>query len=555
LNSQSGVELIELNTRLLDNGLGLIDSPADLNACLNAHGLYNSVQCVLRLSPEVHRRIADLPHGIVTTPIRFDALQAYSTYLHETIHWWQHIGSTTGIMLSLSYPAQAHANHPRLKDLLRKIGPKKSIRRWATTAAGASRPETPRGLANIAVNNHFDIEFFRILAMDPRVIRQVVEHPLFDSIGHSYTTAYGNVLLILAATLNDDFGVIPDPRGWEKELDALRAHKVRGPYHGSDVLVSPVGARQIFEGHARFGQLQFLYFASGKRLGWDDIRAKGMLAGIYGEAFECFLEFAHINWPPSIDHPTVALFMLVCDMAINASAGFPIPLRNFTTFVGDTDPGMRFLLLCRAIATKRPDVMERIAEYSREEYGEVSEALADALLIDPPLSVADRVARWADDSEAVGSLLAEYRTFAYSPENLAVRLLFSHFVAFCRDKRTKPEFFCWPGAWMTGGRVSAEVSSLFDRHSAPFMDKADDGGIYPRLMPDRNQTVVQAAFNTFYAMNVTYEMTRQWIARDGPFEYDYGWLSSTGTAVEFKEFGDRHFEMVYHVHPDCFELV
>ena len=87
------------------------------------------------------------------------------------------------------------------------------------------------------------------------------------------------------------------------------------------------------------------------------------------------------------------------------------------------------------------------------------------------------------------------------------------------------------------------------------MDKADDGGIYPRLMPDRNQTVVQAAFNTFYAMNVTYEMTRQWIARDGPFEYDYGWLSSTGTAVEFKEFGDRHFEMVYHVHPDCFELV
>ena len=40
-------------------------STSELKACLNAHGLYNSFQFVLRLSPEVHRKIEALPKGII----------------------------------------------------------------------------------------------------------------------------------------------------------------------------------------------------------------------------------------------------------------------------------------------------------------------------------------------------------------------------------------------------------------------------------------------------------------------------------------------------------
>jgi hypothetical protein len=43
-----------------------------------------------------------LPTGIVTEAINFDGLQAFSTYLHETIHWWQHVGSTIGLLRSLA---------------------------------------------------------------------------------------------------------------------------------------------------------------------------------------------------------------------------------------------------------------------------------------------------------------------------------------------------------------------------------------------------------------------------------------------------------------------
>ncbi len=546
---------VDWNVDLLDNSVGMIHSPIDLNACLNARGLYNFFQCVLRLSPEIHRRIAAMPEGIVTGGINFDNMQAYSTYLHETVHWWQHVGSTTGFLLSLSYPGQAHANYTHLKELTKLIGPKKSILRFVEEAEGpGSTPETPAGLSSVVVNNHFDIEFFRLLAKNPRLIRQIVEHPLFDCVGHSYEIAYGNIVLILASTLDEAFRVFPDPRGWEKEFATLRTRKEEGYYWGSDVTITQIGADQIFEGQARFAQLQFLYFASGGRLAWDDVRSKGLLRGIYGEAFESFLHLTDLDWPPRIDHPVVALFLLVCDIAMNPGAGFPMPLRVFTTFITDVDPGFRFLFLCRTIA-RRPDLARTIQRYSRDEYAEVSEALTGPLSIDSPLAIAAAIARWASANEPLKSLESEHLSFDYSAVNLPVHFLFSHFLAFNRDKLSRPEFFCWPGAWMTGERASAEIGRLFDRHSAPFIDKADDGGIYPRLTTARSETMIQATFESFYAANVTYDMTRQWVAKAGPFEYDYRWLSSSAAQTDMKNFADRHFEQIYGVHPDAFEIL
>ena len=68
---------------------------------------------------------------------------------------------------------------------------------------------------------------------------------------------------------------------------------------------------------------------------------------------------------------------------------------------------------------------------------------------------------------------------------------------------------------MAGDRLSLEVETLFHRHEELFMDKPDDGGIYPRLMPGKDETVVQEVFERFYAVNVAYDLTRQWIATSG----------------------------------------
>jgi hypothetical protein len=485
----------------------------------------------------------------------FDSLRAYSTYLHETIHWWQHIGSTTGLLLSLSYPGQAHANYNQLKKLISMIGPKKSMLRFVETSGAPSEPDTPKGLANIVVNNYFDIEFFRILTTSPGMIRQAAGHPLFDCIGHSYRIAYGNIVLILASLFDKEFRFLPDPRTWSDVFHKLREQNVKGYYYRSDVDVVPVGAHDVFEGQARFGQLQFLHFISGGKLAWDDVKAMRMLDGIYGKAFNHFLRLADLEWPPTIDHPVVALFLLLCDIAINPSAGFPMPLITPRTFIPDVDPGFRFFFLCRMVAKKRPDTARMITNYSRAEYEEASEALCEPMMVDSPLAVAKTVCSWLEESDEIRTLMDEHKTFGYGPVNLPVRMLLAHFIGYCRDKLERPEFFCWPGAWKTGNRATRDIADLFERQSAPFLDKPDDSGIYPRLMDGKEESVVQASFDAFYAMNVTYDLTRQWVAMPGPFEYDYRWLASTGTPEVMKKFADVHFEKIYGASPDEFEIL
>jgi len=101
--------------------------PPELHSCWNARGLYNPMQFVLRLRPDIHKELESIEPGIrLARELQFKSIQAFSTYFHETIHWWQHVGSTLGLMLSLIYPAQAHINNRDLIKLLKDIGPFKS---------------------------------------------------------------------------------------------------------------------------------------------------------------------------------------------------------------------------------------------------------------------------------------------------------------------------------------------------------------------------------------------------------------------------------------------
>src|ERR1043166_5494801 len=97
---------MKLNKHLLQHS----DEVDSISAAYgDIRGLYNSMQFVLRLHPDIHAALENAPTGIVQAgEIDFNAFQAFSTYLHETIHWWQHMGSTSGLLLSLTYPAHLH---------------------------------------------------------------------------------------------------------------------------------------------------------------------------------------------------------------------------------------------------------------------------------------------------------------------------------------------------------------------------------------------------------------------------------------------------------------
>ena len=176
----------------------------NLHACINSHGLYNRVQYVLRLSPKVHRQLRNLPLQITDrSKITFGQVQAFSTLLHETIHWWQHIGSTAGLLLSLSEPVQSHSNYMHLKTFLREFGPKKSILRFVKQNS-LSEPKCGVRAMNIIVNNYQDLSFFQIISTSPQLIKEwsICDNPLFESVGHTYYVTYANTLHTLIESLN-----------------------------------------------------------------------------------------------------------------------------------------------------------------------------------------------------------------------------------------------------------------------------------------------------------------------------------------------------------------
>lgn len=532
--------------------------PPELHSCWNARGLYNPMQFVLRLRPDIHKELESIEPGIsLARELQFELIQAFSTYFHETIHWWQHVGSTLGLILSLIYPAQAHINNRDLIKLLKDIGPFKSILKYDSFHDTSLNYETDRRINRI-LNNWHDIEFFRWLVLDPKKASSVTKSPYFECLGHSYNIAWGSILWLLASTFDRDFNILPDIKLWEKEFHILSQEKVVGFYYGSDVILPPLGAREIFEGQARFSQLQYLYFSSEEKANWDDFERIGMLNGVYREAFDIFLKILGVPWPNTLGDPLVALFLLTCDIAINPTDGFPFDIYHFPSFILSVDPGIRFLRLCQSIQRNQPKLVDSIQGYTREEYLEVSEVLCKEISCRTPFTAAEKICGWSSTHPGCREILKEDNSFEFSFENLPVRVFFARFLRFQNDKFKVPEYFCWPGAWSAGGRKGGieleQAAELFETHSALFFDKAD-GNVYPRTFSEKNEQSIQMTFNTFYSWNAIYELTRQWTVQSGKFDYNFSWLTTKYSQSEITEWVNNHFENVYGVKPTSFQIL
>ncbi len=545
---------MKLNKQLLQHSDEVVDRSSA--AFGDIRGLYNSMQFVLRLHPDIHAVLENAPKGIVQAgDIDFNAVQAFSTYLHETIHWWQHMGTTSGLLLSLTYPAQLHLNHTHLRDFLVRSGPKKSILKYnSLNAKRENQASEEFRTINLILNNYFDIEFYRTLVINPSGVSRVVKNLYFDCMGHSYHIAYSSVLWLLSATFDPRLEHFPDPRLWSKEFKRLRDDKFTGYYYKSDIQLSPIGLREVFEGQARFTQLQYLHFGSGGNLEWEDFRAQGMLSTLYIKAFEQFLQLTESEWPNSVSDPLVALFLLVCDVSINPSDGFPFDIIHFESFIESTDPGIRFFLLCRLIAMKFPNFKRQIKGYSKSEYIEISETLSEAMACRSPLSAAQTIVNWSTESPQLRDLIMQGETFSFSQTNLPVRVVFERFIKFCEDKVKNPEFFCWPGAWAAGERCSEHFMETFYAHEALFTSKVDDD-IYPRRFPEKDERLVQSTFDAFYAWNIMYDLCRQWIIEEGEFRYFFFWLSNKIGLDEYCSWAAHLFRNSFGVLPDEFEIL
>ncbi len=527
-------------------------------SCLNAHGMYETMRFVLRLSPRNHELIDSLKFGQQSVgDISSEALQAYSTYIHETVHWWQHVGSTSGLLLSLSYLGQTHSNMNELHEVIATFGLKKPLKRWVDEVLlrEGHSAQAKLASANIAINNTLDVEYYKLYAHNPKKNAPwLIKQQHFESIGHGYHIAYGQLVGMLSDVIDPEFLVLPSAKHWEDQFARLTQEQCEGFYYGSPVRVPAVGLHAIYEGQARFVQLQFLNSTHTKTPSCQDWRDMGYLSGIYVEAFDQFLALSKSDWPEEINDPIIGLFLLICDLAINPTRGFSLDIESFEDFITDVDVGVRFTRLSLAVANL-PHLRNAIRSYSREEYVSVSEQLTAEVGYDHPIAALEAVSLWIDQSPRLDRLMSEHKTFEFEQTNLPVRVFLSHFVSFARDKLLHPEFFCWPGVWMVGERISDQTTELWLRHLSLFSDRGDKPGVYARNWPDRDEKTVKVMFERFYGIMALYDLTRQWILKDGPFVCNYDWLAENYSQEHADAWANDSFKQIYGVNLKDFEIL
>ncbi|MCU1302674.1 MAG: hypothetical protein JWQ87_2958 [Candidatus Sulfotelmatobacter sp.] len=527
-------------------------------ACLNAHGMYETMRFVLRLSPRNHELMETIEAGgFESGAISSETIQAYSTYIHETIHWWQHVGSTSGLLFSLSYLAQSHSSMEQLREVLTTFGPKKPLKGWTDNVLlkeGVSA-QAKLASANIAVNNALDVDYYKSYAYDPRAsIKWMIDQNHFESVGHTYFIVYGQLVGLIGDVIDPELSALPKITDWDAEIQRLNSEQVEGYYWRSPVRLPAVGMRAIYEGQARFVQLQFLDGAQGHSLPCTEWRHMGYLSGIYVEAFDAFLKLSGSEWPEQISDPIVGLFLLVCDLAINPTRGLQLDIDSFEDFILDVDVGIRFTRLSMAVK-ELSHLKAAVKDFSREEYIAISNDLIRETGYDHPLSGLQAVVQWGGTAPGLAKLMEEHRTFEFDRTNLPIRVFVSHFVAFCIDKFETPEFFCWPGKYMSGGGDEKDVREVWLRHLSLFSDRGDKNGVYPRKWPNRSEAAVMQTFNRFYGTITLYDLTRQWILKDGPFVYDYRWISENYSQEHADAWANDTFKQTYGVTLDEFEIV
>lgn len=531
----------------LDPDLIRPDELNEFHAALNVHGLYNTEQFVLRLSPKNHQLIdAITDTHFDHTSVSSETLQAYSTYLHETIHWWQHIGSTTGLLLSTCFPNQTHMNAHEIAEWCTLTKPTKPIKKWALNGEinGNTHKDRAQALGNIITNNFMDIHNFKLWILRPDLSQKIYEDRYFESQGHCFHLAYNGLLSNIQPIIDPNSNFLPSVNNWAEQFISLSEQKQQGYYYGSPIIGRKVSLIELWEGQTCFNQMQFLSCVTNNTK-LEDFRDAGMLHGVYEAAFIKFLKLSKLQMPTLATDPIVGLFLLVVDLAINPTEGFPCDISDFPNFVYQADPNIRFEMICTAIADNPNEFSIAINEYSNEEYWEISQKLADRCGITHIAKGWDEVQKWRSTFPEVAALMKEKELFQFQNSNMPLRVLLSFFIDFTSDKAICPEFFCWPGFWKSNH--PKKVEKLWLKNLSLFSDKAADGGIFIREFPNKEKSDLLNTLNVFFANSIIYNLSRQFIHEEGSFNFSFRWLSGKHTETYWKEFAEKEFKHLYGV--------
>lgn len=488
------------------------------NSMLNGtdvRGSYNTMQFAIRLRDDIRT-------ALNRNDLENDRIQAFSTSLHENIHWWQHIGSNFGFLFSLTYPAFAHLIKRNLDNLISDGIKYKSLIKFDEL----NNHKINNVDLNTILNTFYDIAYAKQFALDNKSISKIIkDNRFYLHIGHCYSIFYASTFSTISSTIDPEHTILPNSNEWAIKFRKLTENRVPGFFINSPVGISPLGVRAIYEGQAVFCQMQYLTVALDYDLTYSDFENVGLLHGIYLEAFHVYLQITKLEKPYDLIDPVVGLFLLVCDLAINPNNGFPEEIYDYEGFINKNDPGIRFVLICNSIALKPKYFCDKLKSYSKEEYITLNIELSESIGCKPSYETINTVLKWSQ-LDKMNQILNEEQDLKFSKENLSIRLMISKYYRFQEDKFKYPNVFCWFGLYARyGGKEfdSGIAESLFQKHHALFIDDYD-GEIKPVIFKGRREEDINESFNSFYYFTILYDLIYKWVSEEGKFNLKYKWL-------------------------------
>lgn len=546
---------MQLDPALL-NDAQLNDARDPIDPTTSIHGVYNHVVYILRLHPNVHNILNRVESGEdVENLTQLEIQQAISTLFHENLHWWQFVGSISGLIMSLSMPAQITANLGFFKEYLELTGSKKPITTYSDNNPRPDKTDNREFMViNQILNNFHDIYYYKVRIKRPEYVQSICNDKYFESIGHSFNITYSSCIGLLATTFDKNYSFLPNPGPWQEKFRELADKKVSGFYFGENIGIPPIGLADLYEGQARFNQMLYLHIASERMLDWSQFKQVGMLHTVYESAFLLFLDILEEDQPSSVDSPLVALFLLLIDIAINPAEGFVFDIDVFEEFINVTDPAIRFLYLCRAVKYEYPEFKSAITEYSGEQYLVISTLLCEAVGFISPIAYLNEVTEWCETKESIINLMKENENFDYEQGNILVRILFSRFLSFQQDKLICPEIFCWPGVYIIGSRRNKITDHFYLKHQALFKENLNMD-IAPSMLPGIDEKTLEDTAGDFYLNVALFELCQQWVLGAGDFKFNFKWLSKHYSSEEMESWAKDAFITTFGVSPDDFEIV
>lgn len=540
-------------THPIADQLGVWKLPPNLRSCLNARGLNDPLRFVVRLRPDIHRNLETGESGVrssgeLSEEIIFD----HSTYFHETVHWSQHIGSTAGLLLSFMYPAQMHLNRRSLSQFTKapyNVKPLSKLAEiWAQMKVNGAPPDRLTAELNRILNNWHDMESFRWLLTNPTKASEALGDEYFFSSGHCFRIGVGSFLWLLAATFDPNQTCVPDPRPWEPAFDRLAKTGTVGFAKGTALPQPPLGALEIFEGQARFSQMQYLRRSTRKFRTWDDFKKAGMFRDVYVSAFQFFCRELQESIPSDPNDPLVAMFLLVCDVAMNPAEFLLLPAEQSENIERIIHPGHRFVAVCETLKRLGPVFYKSITGCTKAEYEVCVSRLCAENDWASPLDIAAEMARWTATQPSIAQIREEARSLTFQPMNMPVRLFFGKFLLYHEMKLTHPEVLCWPGFWAAGNDKVDSLVPLFEEIYPIFIDTAD-GEVKARAIEGKSSATLAQLMNNFFSWISLYDLTRQWIMVDADFDYDLTWLTLQYSSEDQQRFSSSIFKNVHGIEP------